>query len=61
LEKTTKESPHIPKMVGGLGAWQFWIPNLTGEHARLDFSERNEKAWVRKLGVTLPMPHLFVR
>ena len=55
-----KESPHIPNMVGGLGAWQFWIPNLTGESAKHDFSERNEDAWVRRLGVILPKPHPFV-
>lgn len=45
------ESPHIPNMVGGLGAWQLWIPNLSNQSANLVADYRDSNRIMARFGL----------
>jgi len=57
LGELLKQCPHIPRVLGGMGAWQLYIPNLKGEHIDVEISTDKEAEWLSFLAIRLPDAH----
>lgn len=62
LGELLKQCPHIPTILGGMGAWQFWIPNLTDQWVQHEISTENEPEWLKFLAILeqeMPAPYVW--
>jgi len=61
LAVALKGLPSLPAVLGGLGAWQLWIPNLTGNVCEEVITHDNSDVWISQFfHIDLPAAHSFI-